>query len=131
MSSNQDTDSIICPLCGGKVHVHGKSIVTLKDMPVYAGFEQYITVLVHQYRCQKCGNSFTEDIGFKYPHTSVTKRAVQWIASFLKQHMSIKAVQDITGIHWDTISKIHKDIMNEALQCRQYELQEQHYSCGR
>lgn len=127
MSSNQDTDSVVCPLCGGKVHVHGKSIVTLKDMPVYAGFEQYITALVHQYRCQKCGNSFTEDIGFKYPHTRVTKRAVQWIASFLKQRMSIKAVQDITGIHWNTISKIHKDIMNEALQCRQYELQEQHY----
>lgn len=127
MSSYQDTDSVVCPFCGGKVHVHGHSNITLKDMPVYAEYHQFITVQVHQYRCQDCGKSFTEDIGFKYPNTRVTQRAVHWIASLLKQHMSIKSVQELTGIHWDTISKIHKDIMEEALLRRQHDLAEQNY----
>lgn len=125
--SNQNTEDVTCPICGGKVHIRGYSTVTLKDMPVYPGINQYLHVQMHQYRCQECGISFTENIDFKHPQTRVTLRAAKFVSDLLKHKMTIKSVQEITGIHWDTISKIHKMIMNNALMIREFELKEKGY----
>ena len=32
----------------------------------------------------------------------------------LRGRLPIKAVQEITGIHWDTVHRIHKEMMEEA-----------------
>jgi transposase len=81
----------------------------------------------HRYRCQKCGHTFNENITFKYPGTRVTSRAALWIKILLMHQMTIKAVSDLTGIHWGTVSKIHKEIMDEALKTRSEELRKSGY----
>ncbi len=54
-------------------------------------------------------------IPFKYPGTRITYRAANWIKGFLQQKVSIKAVQELTGIHWDTIRKVQREIMDAAI----------------
>ena len=41
--------------------------------------------------------------------------------------MSIKAIQELTGIHWDTIRKVQREIMDEAIWEREKMLREEGY----
>ena len=116
--SHQDTSSLSCPICNGKVHIHDTYISTLKDMPFLPDRTQKIKVLAHRYKCQSCSSTFNEDVVFKYPGTRVTKRAAAWIKALLLCKMSIKSVSILTGIHWETISKIHKEIIDGELERR-------------
>jgi transposase len=96
-------------------------------MPIYPDVPLSLFCYGHRYRCVKCGKTFTEDIPFAYQGTRITNRAATWIKSFLKNKMSIRAIQNITGIHWDTIRKVQQDVMDEALKERANELKETDY----
>ena len=63
--------------------------------------------------------TFSEEIPFKYPETRITGRAATWISAFLRFNIPISTVQRITGVHWDTIKHIHKELMDEAIASRQ------------
>ena len=126
--STRKTKDVICPECGGKVYIHDSFDMTLKDIPLYPGMPLSLFCMGHRYRCCECNKSFTEKIPFASPETRITKRAANWIKSFLKNKMSIRAIQDITGIHWDTIRKVQQEIMDEALMNRETELQKSGYS---
>ena len=77
-------------------------------MPLFYDMYQEVKVTYHRYRCNDCGKTFTENIDeFKYPGTRITNRAAQWIKGLLKYNMTISAVHSLTGIHWNTIKKIH------------------------
>ena len=41
--------------------------------------------------------------------------------------MSIKVIQELTGIHWDTIRKVQREIMDEAIWKREKMLREEGY----
>ena len=79
------------------------------------------------YRCQSCERTFSEEIPFKHSETRITERAASWISAFLRFNIPISTVQKITGVHWDTIKRIHKDLMDEAIASRQKELREEGY----
>ena len=100
VESDQKADEVSCPICGGKVHIHDHSDITLKDMPPEPDTTQLIKVRTHRYQCQSCSHSFNDFIAFKYPGTRVTMRAAAWIKAFLGAGMTIKAVSRLTGIHW-------------------------------
>jgi hypothetical protein len=63
----------------------------------------------------------------QYPGTRITRRAAGWVRELLRGRLPIKAVQEITGIHWDTIHRIHKEMMEEALESRAEELRKAKY----
>lgn len=127
VESDQKADEVSCPICGGKVHIHDHSDITLKDMPPEPDTTQLIKVRTHRYQCQSCSHSFNDFIAFKYPGTRVTMRAAAWIKAFLGAGMTIKAVSRLTGIHWETVSRIHKDIMEDALERRAEALKDKGY----
>ena len=79
------------------------------------------------YRCTKCRACFTEEVPFKYRGTRITRRAAGWVRELLRGRLAIKAVQEITGIHWDTVHRIHKEMMEEALESRAEELRKAKY----
>lgn len=58
----------------------------------------------------------------RYPGTRITVRAAAWIKSLLRNKVSIRGIQNVTGIHWDTIRQIHKEMMEETLEKRRQEL---------
>jgi len=119
--STLSTDVVYCPYCGGKVSICGEETAYLKDMPIFVGVPQGCLVHYHRYRCKNCGKKSTENISLSYPGTRVTNRAARWVESLLKFGMTISAVSNITGIHWDTIRKIHKDSMELFLTERRNE----------
>lgn len=116
IESKKETKEISCQYCKGEVQIQSRTEVTLKDMPDYPETIKLIKYHIHRYQCKKCGKTFTEEIENKYPGTRVTRRAAEWIKSLLKNQLTIKGVQRITGIHWDTIRRIHKEIITDAVE---------------
>ena len=116
-----------CSACGGTVHIYQSGSINLRDMPIWVGCKQELCFITHRYRCTKCRACFTEEVPFKYPGTRITRRAAGWVRELLRGRLSIKATQEITGIHWDTIHRIHKEMMDETLERRAQELREKGY----
>lgn len=127
LESIKKTKDVVCPKCNGQVHIYDSFDTTLKDIPIYPDVPLSLFCVGHRYRCLKCKNSFTEDIPFAYSGTRITKRAATWIKGFLKNKLSIRAIQNLTGIHWDTIRKVQQEIMDEALEERANELAAKDY----
>ena len=125
--SQRRTEATSCPVCGSPVHIYDSGSVTLRDMPIWVECKQELCVVMHRYRCTKCRACFTEEVPFKYPGTRITRRVAGWIRELLRGRLPIKAVQEITGIHWDTIHRIHKEMMDEALESRAEELRKAKY----
>lgn len=126
--SRQKTEEAICPYClRSHVHIHNTYTITLKDVPVWIGVKQIIEVELHRYLCLECGKTFKEEVCLKYPGTRITVRAARWVEELLRWHLPISAVQEITGIHWETIRDIHKEMMEESLNWRKKEIQKKDY----
>ena len=127
MESTASTESIHCPYCRKNVRMIENVHITLKDMMIWHGIEQNTFINLHRYQCSGCLKTFTEIIPFKYPGTRITYRAANWIKGFLQQKVSIKAIQELTGIHWDTIRKVQREIMDTAIWERETELKKNGY----
>ena len=125
--SKQETKTVRCPHCQGKVYADGYGNVTLKDMPVWYGMAQEVTFLCHRYECRKCGKKFTEEVPLQHPGTKVTERAARWIQAMLRFKVSIRSIQCLMGIHWETIRKLHLETMEESLEEHMAELKASGY----
>lgn len=121
------TSEIACPHCGGKVHIHDYTDYHLKDMPQEIGHRQIIRIRRCRYICQSCEHRFKREIPFRYPGTRITCRAAAWIKGLLKNQMNIRSVSRITGINWNTISKVHKEIMQKDIEQREKHLEDSNY----
>lgn len=126
LESVRSTQTVRCPYCGGSVYIYENGQVKLKDIPIQRDTTHIWNFFIHRYQCNCCHETFTEEIPFKYPGTRITYRAGNWIKGFLQQKMSIKAIQELTGIHWDTIRKVQQ-IMDEAIWKREKMLREEGY----
>ena len=125
--SLRKTETVSCPECKGEVHIYENDQVGLKDIPLWRTKAHECSFFIHRYRCQKCGKTFSEDIPFRYPGTRITYRTANWIKGFLQQKISIKAIQELTRIHWDTIRKVQREMMDNAIWEREKELREKGY----
>ena len=126
--SKQHPDEVICNYCGSNsIEVHDNNTTLLKDLPIWAGIKQKLSVWYHRYKCRECNRVFSEDIGFKDPDARVTLRAANAIKELLSLGLSISSVSQYTGIHWDTIRKLHTHVMEDALETRARLLKEQGY----
>ena len=45
----------------------------------------------------------------------------------LANRMSVRAIQQITGIHWDTIHKVYKEMVDTVLEERERRWKEENY----
>ena len=126
LESVRSTQTVRCPYCGDSVYIYENGQVKLKDIPIQRGTTHIWNFFIHRYQCNCCHETFTEEIPFKYPGTRIAYRAANWIKGFLPQKMSIKAIQELTGIHWDTIRKVQQ-IMDEAIWKREKMLREEGY----
>ncbi len=126
LESVKSTQTVRCHYCGGSVYIYENGQVKLKDIPIQRGNTHIWNFFIHRYQCNCCHETFTEEIPFKYPGTRIAYRDANWIKGFLPQKMSIKAIQELTGIHWDTIRKVQQ-IMDEAIWKREKMLREEGY----
>ena len=127
-NSQQKASDMVCNYCGSsELEVHDNNTTFLKDIPIWCGISQTIAVRYQRFKCKCCNKVFSENIDFKEPETRVTTRAAQWIKSLLTLGLSISAVSKLTGIHWDTIRKIHSRVMEDALDTRMRHLKASGY----
>ena len=120
--SQTRTKDVCCPLCGSEVYIHGQHNTHLTDIPIWHGIPHQYVFFGHRYKCRKCDKTFVEEIPFRYPGTRITERAANWIKGYLKNKVSIKSIQNLTGIHWETIRNIQKEYMKEQIKSRKQEL---------
>lgn len=126
--SRLKTEDVTCKHCGSSsVEVHDNSTVYLKDIPLWVGIKQFVSVWIHRYKCKECKRVFSEEIGFKDPDARVTDRAANAVRTLLALGLSISSVAQYTGIHWDTIRKLQTVVMENALETRSRLLKEQGY----
>ncbi len=105
----------LCPCCHSLMYSYGAFSVLIKDFPDCPKERNYIEFSGHRFRCTSCGETITEDIPCQCPFTRVTWRLALWVIYLLKGHMSISAISAVTSVHWSTIQKIQKHIMDKAL----------------
>ena len=104
-----------CPHCGSKMYRHGRYTRKLKKMPVYPDTTYTLIIKAQRYRCPECGFTLRQEIPNRYPGTNITKRVAAWIKAFLNAKFPVSQIEDITGIHWDTIRKIQEELISQAL----------------
>lgn len=104
-----------CPHCGSKMYRHGRYTRKLKEMPVYPDTTYTLIIKAQRYRCPECGFTLRQEIPNRYPGTNITKRVAAWIKAFLNAKFPVSQIEDITGIHWDTIRKIQEELIFQAL----------------
>lgn len=114
--SKRKTEEERCPYCGGKVNICELTSKTLRDVPIWTGITQELCFHCHRYRCMECGRKHTEDIPLREAGTRITQRAANWIRTLLLNKVSIRSVQQITKIHWETIRNLHISAMKETLE---------------
>lgn len=106
---SSSASSVCCPGC----HSWNTSVVSSgkrRDIRgLFVGFKQIIfRTLVRRINCDDCRRSLQEPISFTDGPYS---RHSKWLARFviaLRAEMSIKAVAELTGLHWDTVKNIEK-----------------------
>ena len=104
--SHQETERVKCPRCGGRVNIDGQASKQLRDIPVLPGQQFEHSFLCHRYRCLQCKRKHTEEIPFREPGIRITERAARWIEGMLRNRISIRAIQEVSRIHWDVIRHI-------------------------
>ena len=104
-----------CPHCGSKMYRHGRYTRKLKEMPVYPDTTYTLIIKAQRYRCPECGFTLRQEIPNRYSGTNITKRVAAWIKAFLNAKFPVSQIEDITGIHWDTIRKIQEELISQAL----------------
>lgn len=127
VTARNRSHELSCPLCGGSVYVHDTHRVSFRDMPVIFGVRLFFRVFLHRYQCTQCSHTFSEHTNINYPGTRITRRAASWVMGLLDFGMSISSASKISGIHWDTISKLHSEMMNNKLKERKELLAQQGY----
>lgn len=125
--SGQVTADVKCPYCNGKVYADGYGYVVLKDMPLLPRTIIEKVFVCHRYECLECGRKHTESIPQRHPGTRITERAAQWIQGMLWHRISIRAIQGLTGIHWETIHNLHLETMESTLEAHKAELKAKGY----
>ena len=79
--SRLKTEDVTCKYCGSSsVEVHDNSTVYLKDIPLWVGIKQFVSVWIHRYKCKECKRVFSEEIGFKDPDARVTDRVANAVS---------------------------------------------------
>jgi len=127
VTARNRSQELSCPLCGGNVYVHDTHRVSFRDMPLIFGVKVFFRIFLHRYQCTQCSHTFSEHTDINYPGTRITKRAAAWVTGLLDFDLSISSVSRISGIHWDTISKLHSEKMKQQLDTRQKHLSQQGY----
>ncbi len=94
-----------CPSCKKKVkNKRGKYRREVKDLGI-SGRKVILHLLVHQYACEDCDRTFSEQFDFVEKNKSYTKRQAKWIFEMSAQQSHYRTAA-LTGFSHKTIERI-------------------------
>lgn len=111
----------VCPRCGTKSQrVHQNHRYIVKDLP-WGEKPVYLEINRRQFKCEKCGKPFSEELEFAGKRRSYTKRlAKQIIQEVLERNIQSVAKKGI--VTTEEIERMLKDAAEECLKTKPSEL---------
>ena len=95
------------PHCKGKVNIHDHGVTVWHDPDPRGALSPLPLPALWQ--------DVQRESPAPYPETRIPRRAAAWVKGLMRWQMPASTVQEITGIHGETIRRIHKQTMDEAL----------------
>ncbi|NCC41850.1 MAG: ISL3 family transposase [Gammaproteobacteria bacterium] len=102
-----------CPICHS-AHVDTTQTVCRDIRAVPSGNKStLLRVLIRRIRCKDCKAFKQELLPFcSGMYTRYTRALARYVVS-LRAHMSISAVAQLTGLHWETVKNIEKEMLKK------------------
>lgn len=97
-----------------KFFYYDRRQVIVEDLSI-CGKRSFLRFSKHRLWCPSCQSVVTEALDFVEPNRRYTTRFEKFIG-FLCQEMTVKAVSELTGLHWDTVRDIDKRYIGSHLQ---------------
>ena len=105
----------VCPFCGMVSGIYyDKRRAVVEDMPI-CGKRSFLIFNKHRIFCTCCGKIVTEHLDFVEPKRRYTTRFEQSIGMLCKE-MTVKAVSEFTGLHWEVVRNIDKKFIEASLE---------------
>ncbi len=110
-----------CPRCGTKSHkIHQNHRTSVKDVPWGENFV-FLEINRRQFKCEKCGKPFSEELEFVRKRRSYTKRLARKIIQEVLEN-DIHSVAKKGVVTTEEIERMLKDAAKEYLKAKPSEL---------
>lgn len=110
----KDQKEYVCPHCGLiSCMYYDRRQAVIEDLNM-SGKRVFIRFDKHRIHCHVCRRVVTERIDFLDPGRRYTKRLEQFIGMLCRE-MTVKAVSELTGLHWESVRDIDKKFIRLKL----------------
>jgi len=101
-----------CPRCGQtSFSYYDKRPVRIRDLPV-RGKGTILSMKKHRLYCSPCQAIVTEALSFVGRNRRTTLRYEQFLGALCKE-MTLSAVCELTGLHWDTVKAVDRHYIEQ------------------
>ena len=111
-----ESHDCICPVCGGKMHIHDTYDVVLNHLP-YGTTLSAVRFPKHRYYCPKCKETQMDEVQFQAAGHRITEPLLNFAEDLLRQGLTLKKVSYLTGLGKNVVKSIDKRRL-ESLHCK-------------
>ena len=111
-----ESHDCICPVCGGKMHIHDTYDVVLNHLP-YGTTLSAVRFPKHRYYCPKCKETQMDEVQFQAAGHRITEPLLNFAEDLLRQGLTLKKVSYLTGLGKNVVKSIDKRRL-ESLYCK-------------
>ena len=111
-----ESHDCICPVCGGKMHIHDTYDVVLNHLP-YGTTLSAVRFPKHRYYCPKCKATQMEEVQFQADGHRITEPLLTFAEDLLRHGLTLKKVSYLTGLGKNVVKAIDKRRL-ESLYCK-------------
>ena len=102
-----ESHDCICPVCGGKMHIHDTYDVVLNHLP-YGTTLSAVRFPKHRYYCPKCKETQMDEVQFQAAGHRITEPLLNFAEDLLRQGLTLKKVSYLTGLGKNVVKSIDK-----------------------
>ena len=102
-----ESHDCICPVCGGKMHIHDSYDVVLNHLP-YGTTLSAVRFPKHRYYCSKCKATQMEEVLFQAANHRITEPLLNFAEDLLRHGLTLKKVSYLTGLGKNVVKAIDK-----------------------
>lgn len=102
---SETKNTIFCPYCGNKMHVHGTYNTVLRHLPFGTTFS-CVSFPKKRFKCPGCSHTEFQPVPFKAANHNITKELLAFVRDLLALGFTNKDVAQISGLGKNTVKEI-------------------------